>query len=156
MLEFNATFLISLISFVIFIFIMNMIFYKPILTAMNERKRLVDTNYEDAKKCNDKSDELLKQKDEKLDGALVQSRKIISDKTDEMNKKSKILLDETKALSLDKIKNAKDEINQQVETSQSELSDSAVDIAKLVTSKILDDSANVSNSNIIETAQVVN
>lgn len=50
MLEFNATFLIAMFSFVVFIFIMNAIFYNPILRIIRQREEYINSNYEDAKR----------------------------------------------------------------------------------------------------------
>lgn len=49
MIEFNATFLVAMLSFVVFIFIMNAIFYKPILSIMRKRDEYINSNYETAK-----------------------------------------------------------------------------------------------------------
>ena len=48
-MEFDATFLISIISFIVFVFIMNKIFYAPILEIMQRRENYVKDNFEQAK-----------------------------------------------------------------------------------------------------------
>ena len=45
MVEFNATFLIAMLSFVVFIMIMNAIFYNPILDIMRKREEYINSNY---------------------------------------------------------------------------------------------------------------
>lgn len=50
MMEFNATFLIAMLSFVVFIMIMNAIFYNPILSIIRKREDYINSNYEDAKR----------------------------------------------------------------------------------------------------------
>lgn len=62
MLEFNATFLVSMISFIVFIIIMNAIFYKPILGVIEERENFINDHYNDAKNSKDKAQSLLEQK----------------------------------------------------------------------------------------------
>ena len=47
MFEFNATFLVAMISFVVFIIIMNAILYKPILSIIEERQAYIDKNNND-------------------------------------------------------------------------------------------------------------
>ena len=42
MMEFNATFLIAMLSFVVFIMIMNAIFYNPILSIIRKREGLAE------------------------------------------------------------------------------------------------------------------
>ena len=41
-MEFDATFLFAVISFLVFIFIMNKVFYAPILRIMQERQKFVE------------------------------------------------------------------------------------------------------------------
>ncbi|MBE7712133.1 MAG: hypothetical protein E7Z87_00130 [Cyanobacteria bacterium SIG26] len=53
MIEFNATFIVAMLSFVVFIFIMNAIFYNPILSIIRKREDYMESNYKDAKSFND-------------------------------------------------------------------------------------------------------
>ncbi len=50
MFEFNATFLVAMLSFTVFIFIMNAIFYRPILEIIRKRETYINSNYEDSKR----------------------------------------------------------------------------------------------------------
>ena len=50
MIEFNATFLVAMFSFVVFILIMNAIFYNPILGIIRKREDYISSNYEDSKR----------------------------------------------------------------------------------------------------------
>ena len=49
MFEFNATLIVAMFSFVVFMFIMNAIFYRPILNIIRKRENYVNDNYEAAK-----------------------------------------------------------------------------------------------------------
>ena len=62
-MEFNATFLVSIVSFLLFVGIMNKIFYAPLTNVMTERKDLLDTNYSDAKRFDDDAQAILKDRD---------------------------------------------------------------------------------------------
>ena len=65
-MEFNATFLVTIITFIVFVFLMNKILYAPILGIMEERKRVVDGNYKLASENDNKFEELALEKEEKL------------------------------------------------------------------------------------------
>ena len=65
-MEFNATFLATIISFVLFVILMNKILYAPILDIMEQRKSFIDGNYSDAKKNEAKIEKLVQKKEEKL------------------------------------------------------------------------------------------
>ena len=82
-MEFNATFLVSAISFVVFTILM--IFYKPLQRIVEKRQRFLDYNYYLAKSNADKSEALLKDRDEKLDGAFASAKNLINNKSNEAN-----------------------------------------------------------------------
>lgn len=65
-MEFNGTFLATIISFLVFVFLMNKILYAPILNIMEERKNFVEGNYNTAKDNDEKSESLTKEKEEML------------------------------------------------------------------------------------------
>lgn len=65
-MEFNATFLVSIITFIVFVFLMNKVLYAPILNIMEERKKFIDDNYNSAKENDEKTNELILEKEEKL------------------------------------------------------------------------------------------
>lgn len=58
MIEFNATFLVAMLSFVVFIMIMNAIFYRPILNIMRKRDEYINSNYDESKKLSEQAEKL--------------------------------------------------------------------------------------------------
>ena len=62
-MDFNGTFFVTIITFVVFVFIMNKVLYAPILGIMEKRKDIIDSNYNDASE-NDKKCEVLSEKKE--------------------------------------------------------------------------------------------
>lgn len=58
MIEFNATFLVAMLSFVVFIMIMNAIFYRPILNIMRKRDQYINSNYDEAKELSEQAEKL--------------------------------------------------------------------------------------------------
>ena len=73
-MEFNGTFLASIITFVIFVFLMNKILYSPILNIMQERKDFIDDNYSSAEENNAKADKIVEEKDEMIVSAKETAR----------------------------------------------------------------------------------
>lgn len=73
-MEFNGTFLASIISFVIFVYLMNKVLYSPILKIVSERRDFINGNYDAADLNNKKAEELSSQRDEKLIGAKNDAR----------------------------------------------------------------------------------
>ena len=65
-MEFNATFIVTIITFIVFVFLMNKILYAPILNIMEERRNVIDGNYKLANDCDEKSQDLVAEKEEKI------------------------------------------------------------------------------------------
>ena len=109
-MEFNATFLATIISFIIFVFLMNKILYAPILNIMAERKSFIESNYKSAQKNDEKSNALLQEKEEKL----------IEAKDDARNKYNEIL-DDFKSQRTEIVVDAQDASKDELESFKIEL-----------------------------------
>ena len=80
-MEFNATFLIAAISFIVFVIIMNFIFYKPIEKIVNKRENFIDENLDEARKNNVISQKLIDEYDRKINDANLQGKSVIDKET---------------------------------------------------------------------------
>ena len=87
-MEFNGTFFATIITFIVFVFVMNKILYAPILGIMEERKNFIDSNYKDAKANDDKTQELNLERDSKLNDAKDNARVKYLQTVDEYKKES--------------------------------------------------------------------
>ena len=74
-MEFNATFLVSAISFILFTLIMNKIFYKPLEKVMAERQKFIDDAKTDAFNSSSKADAILKDREDRLNKSTADSKK---------------------------------------------------------------------------------
>jgi len=95
-MEFNATFLVSAISFLVFVFLMNKIFYAPLENIINEREKLVDDTLNDAKNSRNEAARLLEERESKLTKASEDSKNIINKKVTTSNDEAKKLTLEAK------------------------------------------------------------
>ena len=109
-MEFNGTFLATIITFILFVFVMNKVLYAPILGIMEERKSFIDSNYKDAKDNDAKSAELVAEKEEKL-----------SDAKEEARGKYIAAVDDYKAQKAEVIANAQSTAQAELEASRIEL-----------------------------------
>ena len=73
-MEFNATFLATIVTFIMFVILMNKILYAPILNIMEERRKFIDENYKTAEENNLKSQTLAQEKEEKISEARENAR----------------------------------------------------------------------------------
>jgi F-type H+-transporting ATPase subunit b len=73
-MEFNATFFITAISFIVFVFLMNTILYRPLERIVDEREKLISENYEKAKELNSEAKNLLEKKAFEIAQAKVKAK----------------------------------------------------------------------------------
>ncbi len=138
MIEFNATFLIAMLSFVVFIFIMNAIFYRPVLNIIRKRDNYIKDNYSQAKAYTKQAQDLADEYEEKLSAEKEKGRKIAAQTLDEAQKKSFAKTQEAKEISKEKIQTQKDALKSEKETLQNTVNTDVVsNIAASITSKII-------------------
>ncbi len=91
-MEFNGTFLASIVSFLVFVFLMNKILYAPMEKIVAERQKFIDDNLNNADENYKKADELNSEREEKLLGAKNEARTRYTNTVDGFkNKKSDIV-----------------------------------------------------------------
>ena len=81
-MEFNATFIVAMFSFVVFILIMNAIYYKPVLKIIDERKALIDGNYAQARVAGEKTIALQEENSARLGEASKRAKHIVNQGVD--------------------------------------------------------------------------
>ena len=137
-MEFNATFLISAISFILFTLIMNKIFYKPLERVMDERQKFIDDTKSDAEKSNLKAQE-------RFTKSATDSKKLVADKINEANENSKIITSNAKQKSQEEIASAKSALKNEAQQTTEELKLKVKDLAEVISSKILGMNTNIEN-----------
>lgn len=116
---------------------MNKIFYKPLENIMSERQKFINDNIVDAKISNDKADEILKDKENKLNKSVSDSKKLIADKINEANKNSGNLTENAKLKSREEAETAKENLLIQVKEAENELNEQVVKLARVISAKLL-------------------
>ena len=90
-MEINATILVSAISFIVFIFIMNSILYKPVLEIMEKRQKYIDANKNEADEHRKKAQDLLSDKQARVADAQRKSRDIVASKADALKEEKALV-----------------------------------------------------------------
>ena len=134
-MEFNATFLVSIISFLCFMIIMQKILYAPVTKIVEEREQLIGDNYSKAKSAEEKTSSIYKDRDEKLFEATANAKKLAAKKIAKSNQEAKIKTTEAKQNSIEKINSAKADIQSQAEQINNEINNSISDIASNISAK---------------------
>lgn len=136
-MEFNATFLVSAISFIAFVFIMNAVCYKPIAEIVEKRQNFIDDTNLVAKNNLEESDKLIKDREEKINSTKLEAKKLIAEKTDEANHTKSNIQSEAQKNAVEKIESAKTELGHSRDEAQNVLSQQIDELAGQISSKIL-------------------
>lgn len=136
-MEFNATFLISALSFIVFVFIMNAIFYQPVMKIMEERNAFINKNEQDAMKANADSEEISKQKQNELSKARAEAKVSVDEGSAKFKTENKAVIETFAADQKHKTETEKNKLKNEAINSQPELNQSSENISKMITNKIL-------------------
>lgn len=138
MIEFNATFLVAMLSFVVFIMIMNAIFYRPILNIMRKRDEYINSNYDDAKELSEQA--------EKLD---IKKAETIQQTQNECRTEIKNVVENAQGLASKNVQDARTEVKNEIQLKKDSLvresealegvlkSSVVTDLASSITSKFM-------------------
>lgn len=136
-MEINATIFVSTISFLVFIFVMNAILYRPIMKIMEERQNYIDSNRNEADLHDKHSKELLADKDKQIAQAHKKSRDIVAMKTEAIKEEKAKVLNNTKSEMNAFIEQQKQDLSHQKEEVYFGLKGSVADLANNITTKLV-------------------
>lgn len=145
-MEFNATFIVSAISFIVFSIIMNAIFYKPLAKIVQERKDFIDETNKNAKSNQEKSQAILRNKERKLEQTKHDAKKIILDKSNEVKAQKDSMTSDAHQKANQTIESAKQDLNKSKNKAQEALSDNVINLAQDISSKILGENISIKNT----------
>ena len=137
-MEFNATFIVSIISFILFIIVMNKIFYAPITKIVEEREEQLKNNYDDANWFSSAAKSIMKIRDEKIIQTEHKSQRIIADEISTYNAKSKEAAAAAAKKSAEEIKARKDALQMEKHQASLELKSKTQELAELISTKIME------------------
>ena len=143
MIEFNATFIIAMLSFVVFIMIMNAIFYRPVLNIIRKREEYINSNYEDSSKNEKTAKELEENRNSQINATQTKCRK---DFYTAVNK-----LQESAA---GKIKDAKENNKAIIQTEKDRLSKEEMELQQRLQGSVVEDLANSITEKLLNNNQV--
>ncbi len=146
MIEFNATFLIAMLSFVVFILIMNAIFYNPILGIIRKRENYISSNYEDSKRFEENAKEYRDTHSAKINQTQEKCRhefkNAVTSAQNLANEKIKVAKEDTKQI----IQSKKEQLLNEESELQATVKDTvAKELASTIASKILGCKTTVEN-----------
>ena len=136
-MEINATILVSAISFIVFIFIMNKILYKPVLEIMEKRQNYIDANKNEADEHHKKAQELLSDKQSRVADAQRKSRDIVASKADSLKEEKSKVLKDTKDSVTNYFNEQKQNLANQKAQAAANMKYDVADLANRLTTKLM-------------------
>lgn len=146
-MEFDATFLIAVISFIVFVFIMNRIFYSPMLKIMQERQNFVEENYNIAKDVNLETKKQTEFRENELEKSRNEARQKVSEASQQFKKERSCIISKYKEELYENIAQEKENLKNSAINAKEVLKENIVDIAKNISLKILGSDVNADSIN---------
>lgn len=136
-MEFNATFLATIISFIVFVLLMNKVLYAPILNIMEQRKMFIDGNYNDAKKNEAKIEKLVQKKEEKLLEAKNDAKDIFNETVDEFKAQKDKIVEDAQTAAREEIEQSRVDLENISNETKEALKGSMTDLANDIVEKVI-------------------
>jgi len=155
-MEINATILVSAISFIVFIFIMNKILYAPVIEIMEKRQSYIDANKNEANEHKQKAQQLIEDKDSKISQAQRKSRDVVATKADALKEESSKVLKDAKNSATEYFNNEKESLAQQKAEISSNMKFDVADLANKLTTKLMGEGVVFSPLSENEVEEVMN
>ncbi len=138
MLEFDATFLIAIASFIIFMVIMNKILYKPITKIIGEREKFYEKNRNILKEKESEIEAIENDKKEKLAKTHQEASELVVGKTAEIKDKKSNAIKAQKEENQIKLVQQNEILSTEKQKVLEELDDKLADFVKEVAQKVLE------------------
>ena len=137
MIEFNATFIVAILSFAVFIIIMNAIFYNPILNIVRKREDYINSNNDSAEEFNTTAKEYLNTHSDKIEEKQNECRAKFRSSIEDLQKKSREEISKAKEISKMEIQSQKDSLLKKSDELKTIVNNTIVnDLANSITKKI--------------------
>lgn len=121
MLELNKWFFVLLVNFLVLLYILNIILFRPILKVIKERDSSVKDMLKAAKEMEQKREEAISRMNQELQAARIKAKEIFEGIRREGLERQKALLEEANKQALDMIGRAKEDIRVEAEKARQRL-----------------------------------
>lgn len=136
-MEFNGTFLATIITFLIFVCLMNKILYAPILSIMEKRKAFIDANYKEAEDNNIRVQGLEEERDERFVEAKEGARNNYNKILDEYKEQRVKVIAKAQSVAKSRLEDSKVELENVSNDVKNSLKGSMTDLANDIVEKVI-------------------
>lgn len=138
LISINETLIVQLISFLIFLFLINKVMFRPLQESMAEREGLLDGLSREISDTKEEMATLLDQLEEKKEEALNEAFSMRSKLEDEGGRKATAIFSGAQQEIAELKKKTEAEVKQQVETAKQALDAESESLALVIMEKLLD------------------
>jgi len=157
MIEFNATFIVAMLSFALFILIMNTIFYNPVLNMMKKREDYINSNYEDSKRFEASAQEYNTEHASKIEQVQDKCRHEFRVEIEQVKAQTGARINDARTQAKLQAQNRKDELIKQGDELKTTVKNTVVkDLAAIITSKFPAITTEISDADTDMTDKVMN
>lgn len=96
LISINATFIVQLVSFLIFLYLMNRIMFRPLLNIMEQRKDYIDEVKEDILKGTDNLNQLMRELDQERAQAVEEAHVMVNSLESDGEQRASELIEEAR------------------------------------------------------------
>ena len=136
-MEFNATFLATIITFIVFVMLMNKILYAPILSIMEERRAFIDGNYREAEDNDIRAQGLAEEKEEKLQEAKDEAKEKYTEIVDDFKSQRSDIVADAQNSAKEELERSKIELENVSNEVKNNLKGSMTDLANDIVEKVI-------------------
>ena len=136
-MEINATLIISAVSFIIFMIIMDAILYKPIMKIASDRDNFINGNINEANEASQKAKFILDNKSAKISDSHREARSSVVLGVEQAKINKSNLIQEASNSSKEKVKEGKTLILSDKDEAVSVLKNDAATLSKEISEKLL-------------------
>lgn len=136
-MEFNGTFFVTIITFIVFVFLMNKILYVPILNIMEARKSFIDDNYKTASANEAKVIQIAEEKNGLLTNAREKAREVYNEKIENYKNKRIEIISEAQNSAKEDFQKNEIELQNVSNDVKNNLKNSMTDLANDIVEKVI-------------------
>lgn len=139
LMQIDGTFIFVVISFVIFLFIINAILYRPFSRAIEERDEFFDKNSKTQQESKEKAQALLDEKENLLKKTRSEAGEFVKKASEDAKNQGEIEISKIKRETSKKIEENKNTLQNEAQSAKQEIKSEISNIVKQITSKILNE-----------------
>lgn len=144
MLQFDGTLIVIAVSFLVFMMIMQRIFYRPMQEIRQEREKYINNNRQTAQSALDESVNLQKDYDCKIGQARHKANGIVSESTNKANQEKILIIGDANTKANQELSEAREGISNDKNNAVEALKPQIISLAHGISSKILGEEVSIS------------